>query len=320
MATPPNDDTKTLFRLLADGEWHDYVAIRDAIAATVPPGRALRKYQERVEYKRKYTNDPSYDTDATEDERIYYGARACGQIVITSWKGRGIDFTGSAETKKIRRKPGFTTWGIEHLPDDPKEPEEGEGVAEVPPADSAPSEAVAAPLEGEEPGPAEASQCDCIPSPEEWAAEAGENGAVSFLGPCEGLPGQEPAEGTEEEEEPTARQLRERDPFPRMATSQSVAMESLPHCEECGLWIVDRDKHKSWHIAVSERNASDDMALFSESEVRHLIEGIVSKQLDEFQVGMQKYLTAQFALLEGTIAAVAGMPWRASREPFRNIH
>ena len=84
MATPPTDDTRQLFKLLADGGWHSYEEIRDEIARAVPPGRALRKYQERIDYARKQKGDPEYDTDLSEDDRIYYGQRSCAQIVITS--------------------------------------------------------------------------------------------------------------------------------------------------------------------------------------------------------------------------------------------
>lgn len=303
MATPPNDDTKTLFQILADGEWHNYEEVRDAIAASVPPGRALRKYEERVEYKRKYTNDPSYDTDASEDDRIFYGARACGQVVITSWKGRGVDFTGTAGNKMIRKKPGFSTWGIEHAPNDPKEPEEAQGVPRVPPDGPEPSEPDAqlpeeppddAPESGLTPQQLadlenrEGEFLKVVQDDEQWELEQPDWDAPTGGG----LPA------------PTGDGL--------APPSQSVRMEDLPHCGDCGLWIVDRAKHQSWHLAVSEPKGRDDMALFSESDVRRLVEEIVSKQLDAFQVGMQGYLTGQFSQLEGRIAALTYVPWRAA--------
>lgn len=141
MPTPPSDDTRTLFRLIADGEWHEYEEIRAKIAASVPPGRALRKYEERVEYKRKYKNDPAYDTAVGEDERIHYGAKACAQVVITSWKGRGLQSREVAGRKWIRIRPGFVSWGLE------KEGIPGPGAGGSEPSESAgePSEEPARP-------------------------------------------------------------------------------------------------------------------------------------------------------------------------------
>lgn len=289
MATPPNDDSKTLFRLLADRQWHPYVEIRDAIAATVPPGRALRKYQERVDYKRKYLNDPTYDTDASEDERIYYGARACGQIVITSWKGRGLDFTGMDENKKIRLKPGFKTWGIEQMPPDPVEPEVGEVAQE----------------------PAEAVQDGRAVW--EKVLDDSDRLEAEYLAGLE----EDRVQAIEEDKRRTAGAHRaaEEPVSAPPAPSPPVSVEGLDYCESCGAWVQNQVLHDAWHLAVSEAKSRDDMALFSESDVRRLIEEVVAKQLDLFQVGMQRYLGTQFAQLESTMAAVAGLPWRAQKHP-----
>lgn len=279
MATPPNDDTKLMFKLLADGNWHNYYEVRDAIASAVPPGRALRKYQDRVAAVRRKRGD-DYDTGATEDDRIYFGARACGQIVLTSWRNRGIEIAGTEENKRVRVRPGFKTWGIESLPDDPVEPEGGEVVPEVPPGDSEPSE-----VNGGGPEPVRgltASELADLKVREQQFLDLIQEAALAE----ENL---------------------------RPAPSQPVTMADLPHCDACGLGIVDQVKHEAWHLAASERKGGEDMALFSESEVRHLIEGIIAKQLDGFQQGMQRYLSVQFAQLEGTVAALAGLPWRAHR-------
>ncbi len=128
-----------MFKLLADGQWHPYEEIRDKIAAAVPPGRALRKYQERIERARRERNDPSYDTEANEDERIFYGQRGCAQIVITSWRGRGVQSRTDGAKKEIRMKPGFQAYGIEVSPGQ-QDGSQGQGVSEGPPDDSEPSE------------------------------------------------------------------------------------------------------------------------------------------------------------------------------------
>lgn len=134
MATPPSADTRTLFKMISDGQWHPYDKIRDAIAASVAPGRALRRYEERVAYKRKYSKDPDYDTAANEDERILLGARACAQSVISSWKGRGVQYRAFADRKEIRLRPGFTSWGLQ-----------AEGIPAPASGNSEPSEDAAAP-------------------------------------------------------------------------------------------------------------------------------------------------------------------------------
>lgn len=311
MATPPNDDTKLLFRLLADGEWHSYEEVRSAIAARVPPGRALRKYEERIEYKRKYKNQSGYDTNLSEDERIFFGARACAQIVITSWKGRGIDFTGTAENKQIRRKPGFKTWGVDSLPDDPVEPEIARGDTEVPESDSVASEP-----EGE------AAQ-----EPTRWECALPPDNPHPAHGMCPGVQERKPGpevypEATDEDVAEVLRRIeldKSESPEPE-PPSLPVTAAPLMHCAECGLWMLDQDKHRAWHIAVTEQKDRDDMALFSESDVRNLIEEIVAKQLDKFQVGMQGYLAAQFAQLEGTLAVLAGLPWRSPKQPPMATH
>ncbi len=146
MATPPSDDTIMLFKLLADGKWHDYEEIRDRIMASIPPGRALRKYDERIAYARKAKGDPYYDTEATEDERIYYGAKQCAQIVITSWKNRGLMYSGTGPNKQIRMKPGIKVYGVDVEIADPEagpaaaEPEKAQEEQEVPEVPEVPAE------------------------------------------------------------------------------------------------------------------------------------------------------------------------------------
>jgi hypothetical protein len=38
---------KKLLALLEDGEWHDYVTVRDQAAGTVPPGQAFRRAERK---------------------------------------------------------------------------------------------------------------------------------------------------------------------------------------------------------------------------------------------------------------------------------
>lgn len=332
MATPPSDDSRSLFKLLADGQWHPYENIRDELAATVPPGRALRKYQERVEYARKYKNDPEYDTSASEDDRIYFGSRACAQIAITSWKGRGLEVSGVAENKQIRIKPGFKSWGIGFEMDvnrdqDPQEGSDGpdgEGVTEVPATGSQGAD------DAEEGGQGHQAREPDEQQPSDWRWQQAQN----LLN--QGFTDEEAAEAsglTERlntelgEEKVTTPGLEwngatdsdpdEDDPddlgdyswgpsyahqrFTRSETSQIV---SVGECVQCGLNVMDEAKHNDWHqqyVARSAPEQREDMALFAESEIRTLLRDVVETTLDQFQGNMVEYLSTQFAHVDALI-------------------
>ncbi len=342
MATPPNDDTIMLFKLLADGQWHPYEEIRDRLAATVPPGRALRKYQERVDYARRYKGDPDYDTEADEDTRIYYGARACAQIAITSWKGRGVMYMGEGPNKKIRIKPGFKSWGIEQVTEEnrdivpPRRAEaapEGQGVTETPPEEPAPAGEAAA-AHGDPTGDHLANyqwlcpRCSymnsglacthCgvllmdssmggeqqkVASDELAEQESPEDAVVEVVGPVE--PKELPTAVPEDDEVPDyAAGDPDRDGY-----AWPPLTDGYGECEVCGELIKNAEKHAEWHRHLEERMAvrdREEMALFAESEIRELVGEVIADHLDRFQVNMVDYLSTQFAQLETMI-------WRQSR-------
>ncbi len=314
MATPPSDDTRSLFKLLADGQWHPYEQIRDELAATVPPGRALRKYQERVEYARKYKRDPTYDTSASEDDRIYFGARACAQIAITSWKNRGLEVTGTAENKQIRIKPGFKTWGIGtnmNGDEDEVEPEDERN------SPGGGQERADEPERAEESPPSQQwreRQADGLVErgfPQHEAREAAglpqveivpdampgrSAGAASDPGdPGEPDQGDEYSWGVESEEK-----IRER----RYTISETSQPVTTTECQMCGAEVLDVSKHAEWHeqfIARSAPEQREDMALFAESEIRSLLRDVVETVLDQFQENMVQYLSTQFAHVDAGI-------------------
>jgi hypothetical protein len=325
MATPPSDDSRTLFKLIADGSWHPYEEIRDRIAATVPPGRALRKYQERVAYARQYKNDPSYDTSASEDERIYLGAKACAQIAITSWKGRGVQYSGDGPNKQIRIKPGFKSWGLE-----------AEGVGQPTPEASEGSEPA---VEGgeqaqeQEVQEQEAQDWRSLLAAQEkelqdWrsllAAGQPDDRSV-FWGVVEGrrahynhmtrqhvrpvqrdeasvLPSRrvepEVRELTAEEDQEAQRIF-----GPPEATDSEQAGEGLEPVKEPAPIPQERPLDRA------------EMALFNESEIRDLVAQEVAKQLDGFQGGMQEYLAEQFDQVRAQIAAAKAPSGRWIFEP-----
>lgn len=279
MATPPNDDTRLLFKLLSDGGWHQYEEIRDRVAAAVPPGRALRRYQERVEYTRRSKEDPGYDTQMSEDERIFYGQRAIGQSIITSWKGKGIQYRGEGTLKEIRIKPGFKSWGLINPLAEEKRPETARGETEVPPDDSEPSEP------GQQ-APAEAEPVTAVPEADE-APRTPEPLA------------QQSTAATEEE------------PYYDWTPSRSVSRATSSFtCAVCGSWVTDEELHDQFHEAYEKKGSRSDMALFAESELRSLLGDVVRQELDQFQSGMQTWLGMQFTQLEQQVFLALGGPWR----------
>jgi hypothetical protein len=309
MATPPSDDSRTLFKLIADGSWHPYEEIRDRIAATVPPGRALRKYQERVAYARQYKNDPSYDTSASEDERIYLGAKACAQIAITSWKGRGVQYSGDGPNKQIRIKPGFKSWGLE-----------AEGVGQPTPEAS----------EGSEPGVEgadEAQQQEARDWQSLLAAEEARDPKSAFWDVVEGRRAQynqltqqyfrslEQGDAPNRPRpllriEPEVRELSAEEDQeaqrifgPPEATDSEQPGEELESVEEPPPIPQERPLDRA------------EMALFNESEIRDLVAQEVAKQLDGFQGGMQEYLAEQFDQVRAQIAAAKAPSGRWIFEP-----
>jgi len=285
MATPPSDDTKTLFRLLENEEWHPYLEIRDRLAATVPPGRSLRKYNERLESSRRFRNDQRAETTLTESERIFYGARACAQVTISSWKGRGVQQRTENGVKQIRKRPGFQVWGIgstageaekgeEAARPDAEAPEKAGGYTEVPPEDSEPSTTLTESAEGasvEEALPSKVVE-EPIKPEDSWEVKA--SNAFALAQPL--LP--------------------------------TVTNSAWRACPECGIGVGDQELHDQWHAA---QNTDPEVQLLDKVTL-HTLVGVVMRQvLDEFQDNMQGWLEEQFAQLSDQIASTRrpGQRW-----------
>jgi hypothetical protein len=293
MGTPLNDETKTLFRILADEQWHRYDEVKDAIAKTIPPGRALRKYEDRLKSSRAY-RQPETVKVITEDEKILYGGRACAQITISSWKDRrAVISRTEAGDKWIKMKPGFEPWKLDPsipAPSLPKGLGEPGGSPEVPPGDSEPSTAAPAPVEPPaqppppEPVPVEPSSPDTpAPPPPDPAPAPEPEPAFPF----------------------------QHDPPPPLPV---VSISALPDCPACGLLMVDEARHERWHedqkraAASPEVTAIDDVTL---STLRTLLGDVMRQGLDEFQKGMQDYLDHQFSQVEARLIMLASRqrPW-----------
>lgn len=362
MPTPPSDDTRTLFRLISDGQWHKYEEVRDRIAETVPPGRALRKYQETINYKRKYRRDPTYDTQISEGERIFLGSRACGQIVITSWKGRGVESKQESGQRWIRVREGFTAWGLE-----------AEGIPGPRPGDSEPSAGDSVTPErasGSELNPShervtldERSGLTTCPGCKRVVVTGGITGMVTKAG-RRSCPGQASAADEpvcepvydiptielipEPEVEFTARisevlgdasvraaiakaedyfrldeaaeealQHPEPEPQPAPVEPQEIARRALLAAgipdptpsptvvaEHSVMTAAEEPPRRAPLSDAEPRSQEAEMALFRESEVRHLLREEISKAVDAFQLGMQQYLDQQFDQLSQQIAVL----------------
>jgi hypothetical protein len=293
MATPPSDDSKMLFRLLADGQWHPYHEIKAGVANAVPPGRAIRRYQDRLRQSRELRNQPaSGEILRSEDEQIRLGAMSAAQVAMTSWKGRGIMVRGEGQFKEVRVKPGFSLYGTENGEEpgaEAQEPgKEGEGLPEVPPSDSEPSE--------ERPDPVEApSEFQPDPQPAEPVVAALDP-EVAVIEPdliAEPIP-QEFVAPTEETPVPDDQ-------------SQTVNYWEIVSCPECGMGILDQPMHDRWHRDLKKVLEAPGSAFVDTETLRTLFEEVMRQGLARFQSGLQGYLDEEFSQVKQRIRT-AGIP------------
>lgn len=349
MPSPPSDTTKFLFKLLSEGgegHWHDYHAIKDALAAKVAPGPALRKYQNDIESRRRARNDPSYDVPHNDDMRIEFGRRRVAQSTMSAWlkdeKRQGIEVRGSGSDKQIRIRPGFIPpWGVREMepsaeaepdaaPQDP--PFQGQGYTEVPAEgfrspedDTAASDEASAPESvAVDPERARAFVCqdgkwipaDRLPP----AAATGHAETVAMVQAAE-----DGFDWSPEDEEPQGAVI-EIPVFelgPRVApvgdSPSSYDWPPLtpqpdPECPECGLAVRNQGVHTTWHEGFVKRQEQENGALLRESQVVGLCRDVMGQELDRFQHGMQLWLEKQFAQLEASMLALRsqGGPWKGN--------
>lgn len=310
MATPPNDESLELFRLLGDMQWHNYQEIKAAIARKVPPGRALRKYQEDIESRRRTLNDPSYDVPHGDDLRIELGAKRCAQSAISSWANKAIFIEGKGDEKRMRIKEGFTSRGIPGF--EPKPVSERQdphfkdrGYAEVPPEDSEPSE----------------SDLEGVPVPEQPRNYLADFGVPSLGGEEVGpiytskVAKPDPVEQEPVIEIPTVELIEDPMQAPEVEQTPDAHAESayawppisvtpVVPCPDCGLAVSDWATHEDWHGQFVKRAEQAEMALLNESQLVDLLRDVMGQQLDQFQAGMQGYLETQFAHVNGTLLQI----------------
>lgn len=105
MATPVTDETRTLIKLLQSGEWMPYSKIYESLAATVPPGKAVRRYRSRVA-QRELHEGPRRTPELPEDQQIASGQRTLANVTINSAKKRFVEIDIIDGEKRIRLRPG----------------------------------------------------------------------------------------------------------------------------------------------------------------------------------------------------------------------
>lgn len=324
MATPPSDETKMLFKLLSDREWHRYEEIHLALAHTIPPGKALRRYENRLQASRGFRGDNKTDIVLSETEQIDLGQRGIAQATISSWKGRGIIQRGDGPTKEIKIKPGFQSWGLAEVvpsakpgepqtgaPQDP--PNAGGGYPEVPRADSEPSSAARAAQE-QHPEPAPVAVASVTDEP----APPGVDKGSSFR-PVEPLPRREPNSTWIPEDQahyawPGA---------PRGVTGEERVTAPTPpvvSCLDCGAMVGDQEIHEDWHVSQASAESHQIRITFDEEteravadRVQEAMAPLLDQALDRFQQGMQDYLETKFAQLEACLINLQTAPKRPDR-------
>lgn len=323
MGSPPSDDSKMLFKLLADMQWHNYYEIKSQIADKVPPGRAVRKYEDDINSRRRMRGDPTYDTTHDEATRIELGARRCAQTAISSWSGRGVIIRGKGPEKEIRVKPGFSAWGIPGFEpggeggavSDSQEtgqtpaaaqdpPFEAQGGTEVPPEASNGSES-------EQQTPQEASGSKEAPvEATEWGAVPNSKDTEALRVLARGPDGKWTSVDREalDTPMPAVRAVFPSEPAGNSASSFDWPRSVAPACGECGLAVSDAETHANWHVRIERFLSGSDGLMLTASQARDLILDVMGQELDQFQQGMQTWLEKQFAQLETTLALLRQVP------------
>lgn len=298
MATPPSDDTKMLFKLLADGQWHDYHKIKASIANAVPPGRAIRRYQDRLRQSRELRSRPDTEILRDEDEQIRLGAMSAAQVALTSWKGKGIMVRGEGNFKEVRMKPGFVVPWITN-PEAGREGQDpgkdGGGSPEVPGSDSVPSEARAA--TGNEPSdPQQVPEVATEPAAEPEPEVVVEHYTVE-LGP-QPTGEQVPTFTTDEVfgDEPAIQ--------PPPEQSQPVTNYEISACPECGMAIIDPALHEGWHADLEKVLKAPGSTFIDRETLATTVEGAIRPILLHFQAGLQRFLGEELAQLSQQIRAL----------------
>ncbi len=146
MANRMSDEALELLRLLKDGKWHRRSDITAKLVARVPPGRALRTYENREGKRAERT--PRVGRELSDDEKIASGAKAVVSWAFKGLKANWLEFEtrGDFEYVRRRRVPGRQATEIPaDLEMDPPADEEESASASVSVSRASPPESAPVP-------------------------------------------------------------------------------------------------------------------------------------------------------------------------------
>lgn len=84
-------ECEELLKVLADGEWWDYEKMMETVGNRIPPGRALRKSEERLESQAKKVG-PRKRPPPTDEQKIRSGRRSLVTSAVHSMQVRYLEF------------------------------------------------------------------------------------------------------------------------------------------------------------------------------------------------------------------------------------
>lgn len=100
--TPMSPEAQMLYRLLADGGWHRAETIREQLAATIAPGKALRRYRARQASRERSGRAV---IEHTEPEAIAMGQNEIAANAMRTWCDTGLDEVSGQPTVRWRHDP-----------------------------------------------------------------------------------------------------------------------------------------------------------------------------------------------------------------------
>lgn len=285
-------EVRTLFRLLEDDQWHNFKDLTEKLAATIAPGKALRKYQDRRDKRLALAESTNVYPERSEDEKVLFGQRLLANAAINGVKVRYLEYKeGEPGGRQVRLKPGVSVprTGNPLVPGGVPSRQEPAGEPDADP-------------EPEEPEPV-VTEVEPVVETEvvEKPVEEPESPVGAPEAPPVAVEVPEPVEAPQRVFQP-------------------------PPCHQCGAAVVDYARHRSWHeemertareIAMLELEEAhlpeppvkeESVALFSEQAVRQIVAQEVGTQLDAFQSGFQDWLSTHLAEQRCPIAALHQRP------------
>lgn len=103
MSVPLSIEAQTLLRLLDDYEWHSYWDIHARLAASIAPGKALRRYESQEQSRSRKTGQ-RVRPEMSDEEKINAGQRGTATHTIHSMRRRYVEVADSAQDRMIRRR------------------------------------------------------------------------------------------------------------------------------------------------------------------------------------------------------------------------